>query len=150
MTPLQPRQIGKVVYEAIRAYEGTIGQADKPTWERAKQEDRDAVLIKVDALLRGQPHGPVSIRPSDQMRQRLLTGIVASFIQVYAPTPVYVAPPPPPPEAPAIPVEVFADPDVVAGDGVAVPVTVPDGPLAPATISDALAQADANIAEASR
>lgn len=125
---LHSRQIAKVVYEATRAYNGTIGQADQPSWEATTQLDRDQFINKVDALLRGQPYAPASIRPSDQVKAKLLAGIVGAFVLVYNPPPppqAVVVPPAPP--VPAIPVEKFEDPD---------------------TAAQALAQPDANIAKA--
>lgn len=135
---LHPRQIAKVVYEAIRAYDGTLGQSDRPHWEAALQSDRDDMLNRVDAFLRGAPYPPASIRPSDQCKARILAGIIGAFVLAYNPPiaapqpPVAVVPPPPP-----IPVEKFEDPDVNHN-------SIPH----PNTVAEAMAQADANISAA--
>ncbi len=161
MNQLQPRQIGKVVYEAIRAYDGTIGGTDRKSWEATTQMDRDEILTKVDALLRGVPHAPGSIRPSDQMKAMLLASIVGTFVRVYNPPVVYSEPAPAEIPPPPIPVEVFVNPDSVTAEDVAMakkvngPVVMPDGSSVntdgsvtpPQTITEALAQADANIAK---
>jgi hypothetical protein len=143
---IYPKQIAKVAFEAIRAYGGTVGEADRKHWEGATQAERDEITAKVEALLRGEPHGPTTIRPSDQVKQKLLSGIVGAFVQVFNPAPVVYAPAPPPAVVPEIPVEVFPNPDFN-------PAALP--PSDPATIvgdlpsiDEALAQADANIAAA--
>ena len=148
---LQPRQIAKVVYEAIRAYDGTLGQSDRPHWEGALQSDRDDMLNRVDAFLRGQPYPPASIRPSDQCKARILAGIIGAFVLAYNPPiaapqpPVAVVPPPPP-----IPVEKFEDPD--ASVSIFSEETKAEVAAIHAedrqTVPEAMAQADANIAAA--
>lgn len=110
---IYPRQISKVVYEAIRAYGVTVGEPEKKSWEQASQADRDEIMVKVDALLRGEPHAPGSIRPSEQVKAKLLSGIVGAFVQVFNPPPAPFIAPVPPVVAPVIPVEIFPDPDVV-------------------------------------
>ncbi len=129
MQNIQPKQISKVVYEAIRAYGVTIGEAEKKSWEATIQADRDDVLNKVDALLAGTPQAPASIRPSDQVKAKLLSSIVGAFVQVYNP-PVQQVTTFVQPESPVqpIPVEVFANPDE------------------PATVAEAMKVADAHIA----
>ena len=108
---LYPRQIAKVTYEAIRSYRITVGQAEGLSWEATRQAYRDEMMLKVEALLRGQPHAPRSIRPSDQVEAKLLAGIVGAFVQVYNPAPVQYAPAPEPEKIIPIPAEVFPHPD---------------------------------------
>ena len=55
-------------------------QSDRPHWEGALQSDRDDMLNRVDAFLRGQPYPPASIRPSDQCKARILAGIIGAFV----------------------------------------------------------------------
>ncbi len=160
---LQPRQIAKVVYEALRAYSGTIGAPDTKHWEGATQAERDEILNRVDATLRGVPY-QTGIAPSDQIKGRLLTSIVGVFVGVYNPPVHYSAPSAKPIEPLPIPVEVFANPDVPVEPSVAVPgsevtanaaeitrANAEDGetPVAvePTPLAEALAQADANIAK---
>ena len=163
---LQLRQISKVVYEAMRAYDATVALPDYGPWEACGQARRDEVQNKVDAMLRGMPHAPASIRPTDQIKAKILSGIVGAFVLVYNP-PIVVQPPAPPvPAIPPIPVEKFENPDAAGAAetlraqvaAMAVLQSEPGDPAAennalsdaPATISEALAQADANIAEANK
>ena len=141
------KQISKVVYEAIRAYNGTIGEPDQKSWEGATQAERDSILNKVEAILNGQPHGPTGIRPSEQIRAKLVTGITGIFYLQANPPVVYAPPTEATPPTPEIPVEVFPNPDVEDGNRL-IPVSEAFDPSQVQTLKDAMAQADAHIAAA--
>ncbi len=129
-TQIHPRQIAKVAYEAVRHYGETISE-NAPSWESAKEEDRDAAILKVENILNGVPATGATIRPSDQVKAEIFNGVVGAFYKVHTPVrAVGIAPAPEPVPVP-IPVEVFPNPDEEA----AAPVeyALADGSTAPPT-----------------
>jgi hypothetical protein len=51
----EAQQIARVVYEALRAYGETLGQAVQPPWNETPERVRASSIIVVERILAGNP-----------------------------------------------------------------------------------------------